>query len=127
MTRTTPPQHASPPASSTSSPLHVRASSPPRTSPLQVRKAAREETPTARDTLIRAKCEHRVPTSSSVFLLAPTSLGIEPHTLGVQPQTPNSQAWPLGRGAPPGRVIRSKETGVKGPLEIKIWLGDAIE
>ena len=41
-----------------------------------------------------------------------TSLGIEPHTLGVQPQTPNYQAWPLGRGAPPGRVIRSKETGV---------------
>ena len=37
MTRTKPPQPASPPASSTSLPLHVRASSPPRTSPLQVR------------------------------------------------------------------------------------------
>ena len=127
MTRTKPPQHASPPASRNTSPLHVRASSPPRTSPWQVRKAARKETPTARDTLIRATWEHRVPTSSCPFLLASTSLGIEPYTLGVQPQTPNSQAWPLGRGAPPGRVIRSKETGVKGPLEIKIWLGDAIE
>ena len=118
MTRTKPPQHASPPASSISSPLHVRASSPPRTSPLQVRKAARKETPTARDTLIRAKWEHRVPTSSSVFLLAPTSLGIEPRTLGFnpKPQTLKHGRWAVELGF-----------RVQGPLEIKIGPGDAIE